>query len=160
MSGIRGEDPSPDDRRHTFFVRPAVAADTAALTALETTVFSADNYPLSRRAFYYHIRQNLLLVACTDDGTVAGYILTLIRRRVPKIYSLAVAPGFRNRGVAAKLLEQALHEAALRGFEHMTLEVRSDSPAAIALYRRYGFETLRTLNAFYRDGCDAYLMQR
>ncbi|MBD3800900.1 MAG: hypothetical protein IE886_05510 [Campylobacterales bacterium] len=57
-------------------------------------------------------------------------------------------------------MEQALHEAALLGLEHITLEVRSDSPAAIALCRRYRFETLRTLNAFYGDGCDAYLMQR
>ncbi|MBD3800901.1 MAG: hypothetical protein IE886_05515 [Campylobacterales bacterium] len=45
MSAVRGEDPSTDDCQHTFSVRHAVAADTGALTALEATVFSADNYP-------------------------------------------------------------------------------------------------------------------
>lgn len=159
MSEIHSDDPAPGLRRHTVKIRPAVAADTAALTALEDAVFSAENYPLSRRAFYHHIRHNLLLIACADDGAAAGYVLALVRRRVPKLYSLAVAPDCRGRGVGALLLERVLEALAERGFEQATLEVRTDSPAA-ALYRRFGFETVQTLDAFYRDGCDAYLMRR
>jgi len=110
--------------------------------------------------FYYHIRRNLLLVAETDDGTLAGYILALTRRREAKIYSLAVAPDFRGRGIAPKLLETMLQALDRRGFEHVTLEVRCDSPAAVALYRRFGFETVKTLKGFYKDGCDALYMRK
>ena len=157
---IKADDPNPEAQPSGLTIRPAVAADAAALDALERAVFSAENYPLSRRSFYYHIRRNLLLVAENEDGTVKGYILALIRQRVPRLYSLAVAPDFRNRGIASMLLEQMLNALEARGFEHVTLEVRSDSDAAIALYRRVGFETVKTLKGFYRDGCDAYLMRR
>ncbi|WP_345986237.1 ribosomal protein S18-alanine N-acetyltransferase [Sulfurimonas sp. HSL-1656] len=141
-------------------VRAAVAADAAALECLEKRLFSEANYPLSRRAFYYHIRHSLLLVAQSETGEIAGYILALVRRREPKLYSLGIAPEYRGRGIASLLLEQMFTGLSRRGFAHMLLEVRCDNHAAIALYRRFGFETLKTLKAFYRDGCDACLMRR
>jgi len=141
-------------------IRPAVAADAASLFALERSVFSAENYPLSRRAFYYHIRRNLLLVAEDKDANVAGYILALIHRREARIYSLGISPLYRHRGIGSLLMERLLKELTEQGFSHTTLEVRSDSRDAIALYRRYGFETVKTVKGFYKDGCDAYKMRR
>ena len=143
-----------------MIVRPAAAADAAPLYALEQTLFTSENYPLSRRAFSYHIRHSLLLVAQTQDGAIAGYLLALIRRQEPKLYSLGIAQQFRNRGIASMLLERMFEELDRRGFAHTVLEVRSDNGAAVALYRRFGFETVKTLKGFYRDGCDAYFMRR
>jgi [ribosomal protein S18]-alanine N-acetyltransferase len=141
-------------------ITPAAAADAAPLEALERTLFTNENYPLTRRAFYYHIRNSLLLVARDEDGTIAGYVLTLIRRREPKLYSLGIAPAFRHRGIASMLLERMFFELARRGFGHAVLEVRCDNAAAVSLYRCFGFETVKTLKSFYRDGGDAYLMRR
>jgi [ribosomal protein S18]-alanine N-acetyltransferase len=140
-------------------IRTAVAADTAALDTLERSLFTHENYPLSRRAFYYHIRNSLLLVAHTEEGELAGYILILVKRSKPKLYSLGIALEFRNRGIASMLLQTVLQTLMARGFKHMVLEVRKDNETAIALYRRFGFNTVKTLKGFYKDGCDAFYME-
>jgi ribosomal-protein-alanine N-acetyltransferase len=140
-------------------IRQARPSDSAKLSALEEELFGVENYPLSRRSFYYHIRHNLLYVAETDDGAIAGYILALIRRRDPKLYSLGVAKAYRGSGLAALLMETMFKALTSRGFKRTLLEVRCDNARAIALYREFGFSVVKELKAFYRDGCDAYLME-
>lgn len=143
-----------------MIIRRAEASDSGALASLEERLFRPENYPLSRRAFYYHIRRNLLLVARSEAGALAGYILVLITRREPKLYSLGVSPDFERRGIASELLTGALREVESRGYGHTWLEVRCDNETALRLYRRFGFQTVKTLPGFYRDGADGYLMRR
>ncbi len=140
-------------------IRQAHPSDSAKLSTLEEELFGVANYPLSRRSFYYHIRRNLLYVAETDEGTIAGYILALVRRRDPKLYSLGVSKAYRGSGTAKLLMETMFKELTSRGFKHTLLEVRCDNTRAIALYRNFGFSVTKQLKAFYRDGCDAYLME-
>jgi len=143
-----------------MILRRAVAGDVAELDLLEQRLFSVHNYPLSRRSFAYHVRHSLLLVARSETGALAGYALALVRRRrKAKLYSLGVAPEFRGQKVARALIARMIDELGLLGFGHTELEVRCDNDAAIALYRALGFETCKRLEAFYRDGCDAYLME-
>ncbi|MCJ7765115.1 MAG: ribosomal protein S18-alanine N-acetyltransferase [Thiovulaceae bacterium] len=140
-------------------IRQARPSDSAKLSALEKELFGVENYPLSRRSFYYHIRHNLLYVAETDEGSIAGYILALIRRRNAKLYSLGIDKSYRSSGVAKLLMEEMLKELTSLGFKRTLLEVRCDNTRAIALYRGFGFSVIKELKAFYRDGCDAYLME-
>lgn len=140
-------------------LRRAVAADARRLHLLESELFEAANFPLSRRAFYYHIRHSLLYVAETEEGDIAGYALSLIRRRDAKLYSLGVAPACRGSGVAALLTAKMLGELASLGFKRTLLEVRCDNEQAISLYERFGFSRIKRLKAFYLDGCDACLME-
>lgn len=140
-------------------LRRAYAGDAGALFSLETILFKTENFPLSRRSFYNHIRNSLLLVAETESGEIAGYSLALIRRRDAKLYSLGVNPANRGGGIAALLLEKTLSELHALGFARTLLEVRCDNDAAIALYQKSGFGIVKILPAFYRDGCDAYLME-
>ena len=140
-------------------LRLAHPSDARALHALEGTLFEQRDYPLSRRAFYYHIRHSLLCVAEAETGEIAGYALFLIRRRRPKLYSIGVAPAYRGRGVAASLLGYLLEMLEQRGMKQPVLEVRCDNTAAISLYRRFGFRETKRLKAFYRDGSDAWLME-
>jgi ribosomal-protein-alanine N-acetyltransferase len=140
-------------------IRQALPSDAAKLHALEGELFSVENFPLSRRSFYHHIRHNLLYVAETDEGGIAGYILVLIRRRHAKLYSLGIGSAYRGGGVAKLLMERVLKELRSLGFGRIQLEVRCDNTQAIALYRKFGFSITKQLDAFYRDGCDAYLME-
>ncbi len=141
-------------------IRPALPSDALRLSALEEQLFTADNYPLSRHSFYYHIRNNLLLVAETDRGEIAGYTLALIRRRDAKLYSLGIAQPYRGKGVASMLMKAVLEALGKRGFKRTLLEVRCDNIEAVALYKRFGFVVTNELGAFYRDGCNAYLMEQ
>ncbi len=142
-----------------MIIRPAEAADLGALTALETALFRDADFPLTRRAFRYHLGHSLLLVA-QEREHLCGYVLVLLHRRVPKLYSLGVAKACRGKGLGASLLAAALEELAAAGGECTRLEVRCDNAAALALYRRFNFEEIRRLPGFYRDGADALLMER
>ena len=52
---------------------------------------------------------------------------------------LAVAPGWRRRGVASALIEAAKAEARRIGAKRMTLKARISLASNIALFRRHGF---------------------
>jgi len=143
-----------------MIVRDAQSRDVKGLVCLEKSLFDAANYALSEQAFYYHIRHNLLLVAQAEEGVIAGYILILIRRKKAKLYSIGVSPLFRRRGIAQMLLEEMDKRLVEKGFESIALEVRSDNKDAITLYENKGFKVLKTLQSFYRDGCNAYLMEK
>jgi len=140
-------------------LRRAAASDARGLHTLERELFAAENYPLSRRSFYYHIRHSLLYLAESEEGEITGYALALIRRRDAKLYSLGVAASQRGGGVGRELVERTLEEIKSMGFGRTQLEVRCDNRGAIALYEKSGFRIVKRLDSFYLDGCDAYLME-
>ncbi|MDD5401069.1 MAG: ribosomal protein S18-alanine N-acetyltransferase [Sulfurimonas sp.] len=141
-----------------MIIRKAEQKDAASLYALEQKLFSAENFPLSRGSFAYHIRNNMLYVAEIDNN-IAGYVLVLIKRANAKLYSIGVGEPYRGRKIAKKLLELVSRELVFLGFKRLLLEVRIDNSAAISLYKKLGFNIVKNLKAFYLDGCDAYLME-
>ena len=141
-----------------MIIRKAEPGDVSKLYVLESKLFTTDNFPLSRASLAYHVQNNLLYLA-VDDGCFAGYVLVLVKRSKAKLYSIGVSEEYRGRGVADKLLEQASKELISLGFESTRLEVRTDNRAAIKLYKKVGFTAIKRLKSFYRDGCDAYLME-
>ena len=141
-----------------MIIRKAQRSDLSLLYALERELFSDANYPLSRGSLAYHIKNNMLYVA-QIDGNIAGYVLVLIKRKKAKLYSIGVGRDHRNKKISEMLLNRAIAELALLGFGTLLLEVRTDNKAAIGLYKKIGFNEIKTLKAFYKDGCDAYLME-
>lgn len=141
-----------------MIVRRAEPRDVSELYALEQKLFSIENYPLSRGSIAYHVRNNLLYIA-EIDGDIAGYILVLIKRKNAKLYSIGISEAYRGKKVAQKMLGLISKELLSLGFKSLLLEVRIDNNAAMALYKKVGFNVVKRLKAFYRDGCDAYLME-
>ena len=140
-------------------IRKAQKSDVSSLYALEGELFLKENYPLSRGSFAYHVQNNLLYVA-EVEGKIAGYVLVLVKRKNAKLYSIGVAKAYRNRKISHKLLKAVYKELESMGFETLLLEVRVDNEIAIALYEKEGFKVQKKLKYFYRDGCDAYLMEK
>jgi len=136
---------------------PATVADIPALVALENSVFQTDR--ISRRQFHYLLKKGrAVVVKAVDDAalgeTLAGAMVLFFRRDSDRarIYSLAVAPQARRRGIARRLLAYAEAESRRRGMKGVVLEVREDNSAALALYRAAGFQAIgRRLN-YYEDG--------
>ncbi|MCA1679087.1 MAG: GNAT family N-acetyltransferase [Actinobacteria bacterium] len=60
-----------------------------------------------------------------------------VRDDVPEV-SLAVSPPHRRRGIATRLLERLLADAAARGIPGLSLSVEPDNPARL-MYERLGF---------------------
>lgn len=77
-----------------------------------------------------------------------------VRRRHAAVLGISVTPSAQGQGVGTALM-QALCDYADRWSQLLRIEltVFSDNARAIALYRRFGFETEGTHRAYaYRDG--------
>jgi ribosomal protein S18 acetylase RimI-like enzyme len=58
------------------------------------------------------------------------------------IYDMVTAPALRDRGIATTIVTELLGWARERGASHAFLQVNDDNAAALAVYRRFGFETV------------------
>jgi tRNA threonylcarbamoyl adenosine modification protein YeaZ/ribosomal-protein-alanine acetyltransferase len=67
------------------------------------------------------------------------------------INSLAVDPAWRRRGVARRLLQHVLGEAAASGARSATLEVRRSNEPARALYEGLGFQVEGLRSGYYQE---------
>jgi len=135
---------------------PATAADISALVALENTAFQTDR--ISRRQFHYLIKKGRAAVVKALDGqALAGAMVLFFRRDSDRarVYSLAVAPWARRRGIARRLLAYAEAESRRRGMKGIVLEVREDNQEALALYRTAGFQMIGRRPNYYEDGAAA-----
>ncbi|WP_416821571.1 N-acetyltransferase [Cronobacter sakazakii] len=107
------------------------------------------------------------LVACMD-GEVVGHLALTVeqnpRRSHVATFGMSVHPGWRNRGVASALMREMVNlcDNWLR-IERIELTVFVDNAPALAVYRKFGFETEGTGKRYgLRNGeyVDAYFMAR
>lgn len=110
-------------------------------------------------------------IVAEQDGKIVGYIMCRIEVglaslglggiiRKGHVVSIAVLPQGRRKGVA-----HALMTKAMEGMHHYKaklcyLEVRITNDPGVALYKKLGFEVSRTVNGYYSDGEDAYVMTK
>ncbi len=76
------------------------------------------------------------------------------------ILNLAVHPDRRQMGIGRALVETVVREADAHGARIVTLEVRRENAAAIALYRALGFTECGVRRHYYGRGHDALIMSR
>ena len=125
---------------NTLHYRIATPDDLDALLALETQCFSHDR--LSRRSFRHWLNdpKGILLLAEEGSSVLAyGLVWCLQGTRLARLYSMAVHPDARGRGLAFSVLSQLEGLARERGFLTMRLEVDTRNAAAIGLYERAGY---------------------
>jgi ribosomal-protein-alanine N-acetyltransferase len=73
---------------------------------------------------------------------------------------LAIDPAYQRQGLGSLLLYALLLLAQQRGLAWATLEVRASNQSALALYQRFGFESVGTRRKYYPDGEDALILWR
>ena len=133
-------------------IRRASPADLDDLVRIEEDVFRSDRVP--RRGFrrFLASRSSVLTVA-VRGGTIAGYALVLFRANseVARLYSIAVAPQARRRGIGVALLAAAEAAARKRACAVLRLEVHEKNAAAISRYRKAGYTLFGRHAAYYSD---------
>jgi len=122
--------------------------DLAQIVGLERRIFS-DPWPTS--AFTYPESESfeITLVAESDSG-IAGYACLMIDNHEGHLTNIAVAPDFRRKSVAKRLLDRIFEIVIERRCKHLLLEVRPSNVEAINLYERYGFKELLRKPNYYR----------
>lgn len=141
--------------------RLANADDLDQLVSIENQCFSNDK--LSRRSMRHWIKaQHGIFLVVELDGVMAGYALVWCHKgtRLARLYSLAVLPSFRGKGLAVELLKAVERSAAEQGRLFMRLEVASNNASAISLYERLGYRVFGRYEDYYDDHDSALRMQK
>jgi ribosomal protein S18 acetylase RimI-like enzyme len=74
------------------------------------------------------------------EGAMVGVVLWEVQDGALYVGRLSVDPGFRRRGIARALMDEAEREARRRGLSRMTLGVRLGLEENRRLFRSCGFE--------------------
>ncbi|MFV0554627.1 MAG: ribosomal protein S18-alanine N-acetyltransferase [Mangrovibacterium sp.] len=137
----------------------ASAADVADIWDLERTCFGIDAFSRAQLSYLVNHSNGIFLLAKVGEE-LAGYMsfLTNDGTHNGRIYSIAVSPDFRGRGVAQSLIDEMMDYARGRHLKNIFLEVRVNNHFAIALYQKNGFTLRRVKPGYYDDGEDAYSM--
>lgn len=133
--------------------RRARSGDLAGILALEAASFPPeDRFP---RASWRRILRSRSALAMVIPGAAepVAAVAWLLRRGsgLARMYSLAVHPAARGQGLARRLLSASLAALPPR-VAILSLEVRDDNQAAIALYCALGFVETARLPAYYGPG--------
>lgn len=93
-----------------------------------------------------------------------GFILSRLAADEAEVLTIAVKPKKRGQGIAAKLMNANMERLRIAGAKSWFLEVEAQNVAALALYKRFGFEQVGERKSYYRqagrDAALAYILRR
>ena len=109
------------------------------------------------------------MVALNNDNTLCGYCMFRIEKGLSNfalrwtkkahLVSIAVLEEYRKQGMGETLLLKGMQSMKEDyGSPEFILEVRVSNTAAITMYEKHSFKKIKTLNSYYRDGEDAFMM--
>lgn len=93
------------------------------------------------------------LIAAFEGEHMAGFILTRSAADEAELLTIAVDPSFQRSGLASQLINAAKQELKKNAVESLFLEVRRDNTAALACYKKLGFEKISVRRNYYTDDC-------
>lgn len=155
--------------QQTFTLRKFVPDDLQSVMQINR-VCLPENYT---DFFFIDLHQRFpeTFIVSEEKGKILGYIMCRIEVglsnygfgglvRKGHIVSIAVLPQARRKGAAKALIIRALEGMTYYRAKQGFLEVRVTNEIAISLYKQLGFEITRTINGYYSDGEDAYVMTK
>jgi ribosomal protein S18 acetylase RimI-like enzyme len=140
----------------TGSIRKAGLDDLDDLVRIENACFEIDRF--SRRSFRYLLsRAHAETYLYVEGGITVGYTMILFNTgtSLSRLYSYAVDPAYRNRGIGRLLLEMAERAARDRDCAYMRLEVRKDNDQSIRLIKQSGYRQIGIVPDYYEDHMDA-----
>ncbi len=143
-----------------YFIRRMQEGDLPAVRVIEDLSFSN---PWSDNTFRGEIQNTsisfpFVVVRRPADEVVAYIVFWQIRDDV-QVNNIAVHPDYRSLGIAEALIQFAVAKVRGGGAAFMTLEVRQSNTAAVALYKKLGFEVMGVRKNYYtKPDEDAFVM--
>lgn len=140
--------------------RPGTTSDLEMVHALEVELFGEEVWSLEHlgRALGDPGQEFRLAL---DAEKLAGYVWLdwcASDRGTVEVDGLVVAPRYRRRKVAERLLHWAVDRAAQAGWQRLQLKVRADNLPALKLYSKFGFHKVEDLPGVY-SGKDGLLLR-
>jgi ribosomal protein S18 acetylase RimI-like enzyme len=140
-------------------VKVSLASHEDALRFLELEALCVEMEPNRDTTYFWTPVVEYLWAYKAEMGSriVGGVIAMPTRRGDWYVNSLFVHPRFRNHRIASQLLERVLRVA--EGGK-VLLDVKTDRPSLLRLYRKFGFEKKKIPTDYYRDGTNRFLLVR
>ena len=129
-------------------IRPCSEHDRPGVIALWERVFPDDpphNAPAKVFDAKLATRDDMLFVA-TDAGAVIGTAMAGYDGHRGWLYTVAVAPDRRRRGVGAALVRHAVDALRTAGCTKVNLQIRATNTAVRGFYESLGFEAEERLS--------------
>jgi aminoglycoside 6'-N-acetyltransferase len=142
-SAVPGDEPALAEIQHASSIHHAtIDPDRWRMSTLEEGI--------AARRYWHGVQpRDESIVAVAEDGALVGMIELWLKRprgpnaaRIPRVkvdLGIAVAPGWRGRGVGTALLRAAEDWARAHGAERMVLDLDVNNTGAQRLYEREGY---------------------
>jgi len=141
-------------------IRALQPADLPGVVALEAACFPE---PWGAEVLADEARHGVVEVWREGDRVLGAIVYRVVPGELGDeldLHRVAVLPAARRAGIGRRLVDHMLAAGRARGLTRVTLEVRRDNVAAIALYERLGFTLLASRKRYYADGEDALVLVR
>ncbi len=138
---------------------PASTATAEELARLDEACFPASERWSIAAWSDELLAEDRLLGFRRDGGTLVAAASVRVVAGTADLHRIMVDPRHRGRRIACGLLDEMLRRAGVEA-ARMLLEVRHDNPAALALYRGFGFRVIATRPDYYGTGAHALVLER
>jgi [ribosomal protein S18]-alanine N-acetyltransferase len=127
-------------------IRGMERSDLSGVVAIERASYP---YPWTRGIFADCLRVGYRCHVLEVDGWLAGYSIVSTAVDEAHLLNLCIDPDRRRQGLASVMLDHVLREVRIAGMDRLFLEVRPSNRAAVALYRRRGFQVIGRRPGYY-----------
>ena len=146
-------------------LREAVEDDLEVIHEIEKSV-----YPTAWTVIFFRLMLGLtgdLFLVALEKDEVIGYSVGEVRkmgrqvdlRTVGHILNVAVRKNRHSEGVGTLLMDEMEGRLQVKGAAVVYLEVRESNTVAQAMYRKRGYQYVRTAEGYYGDE-DGFIMMK
>lgn len=139
----------------------AIPSDIPRLLEIEASSFSTNR--ISAKSFKHFIEgANADIIVAISEDVIVAYGIVLYRKNSKKsrVYSIAVCHSQIGKGLGKWMMGYLEQSAKLKGCSEIFLEVNVNNEPAIGLYKKLGYQILKTISEYYANGDNAYKMQK
>jgi ribosomal-protein-alanine acetyltransferase len=112
---------------------------------------------------YLLTEYNAIGLAARVNSEIAGFAIARVdigrNTSFGHILTVDIAPAYRRKGIAQKLLQEIETIFREKGIKECRLEVREDNVAALNLYQKLGYKKVGKLEKYYGEAHGLYLQK-
>jgi len=129
-------------------MRSMTPDDVDAVLGIELAVQA---YPWTRGNFMDALNYGYVCRVDEDDGAIRGYAILMPAVDEAELLVISVAAAWQRKGLGTTIINEMLQKAREMNMKRVFLEVRPSNVAAIALYRRSGFDLIGVRRGYYQN---------
>jgi ribosomal-protein-alanine acetyltransferase len=112
---------------------------------------------------YLLTEYNAIGLAARVNSEIAGFAIARVdigrNTSFGHILTVDIAPAYRRKGIAQKLLQEIENRFREKGIKECRLEVREGNVAALNLYQKLGYKKVGKLEKYYGEAHGLYLQK-